>query len=158
MSSEENNGSLFNNSYTISGSDKLDWRTVIKKQLERCVQAKGIYNAYHLEILKLEDCIKTDFSGLDFRSKIDSFVKRLNIARDKAINAHLETYRYMPEGFEDLTIQDRIKLKRIVYFEYWQKRFEFDRDLLAEHRGLLWGRKKVASGSEMPDRVEEVVG
>lgn len=148
----------FEGSYTISGFDKLDWRTVIKKQLERCVQSKGIYNVYHLEILKLEDCIHTNFSGLDFRSKINDFVQKLNQARDKAIKEKLTNYRYSPESFEELTIQDRIVLKRIIYFEYWQKRYEFDRDLLAEHRGLLWGRKKAPGGREMPDSMEEVVG
>lgn len=141
--------------YTLAGIDKLDWRRRIDEQMWRCIQAKGRYGIYHGEVLKLEDCICTNFYGLDFRTPITAFIIVLDETLAVHIDRHLETaYRYHPETIEDLTIPDKGIFVKKIYFQYWGHRFKFDRDLLAKNRGLLWGSQKLPGGEEMEDKEE----
>lgn len=137
--------------YTLSTIDKLNWRLRIEQQLWMCVQAKGKYGFFHIEVQKLEDCLCTNFYGLDLRSPMLSFIYNLNETVSKSISDRLKKYHYNPKDLNDLIASDKAKLFRKIYFQYWQYRFEFARDILAEHRGLLWGTPKLPSGQQMPD-------
>lgn len=155
MMNNDNDLPDYEKSYTFSSFDKLTWHQKIEQQMWICVRNRGIYSKYHLEVIRLEDCVKTNFYGLDLATPIEkniSFlegekkIQELNFIKRKDNHIY-----YHPEKMSDLNFKDRDILKKWLYDWYWNKRFEFVRDILAKHRGLLWGSKKIGGGEQMSE-------
>jgi len=141
--------------YTLSSLDKLDWRDKIELQMWYCIRTEGMIGVYHKEVIRLESCVKTNFSGLDFGTPIQENSDYLNKIKSKIeqniIKSVWDGLHYRPIKMSDLTCKDRALMKRRVYLWYWKQRFIFVRDLFAANRGLMWGRKSISGGKQMED-------
>ena len=148
MNDEEKLG--YEKSYTLSSPDKLDWNERIEQRLYICTCFRGWINSYKLAVNRLEDCVKDNFYGLDFRTPIEKNIKVLDAVKpeqEKLFIGLLEDgIYYHPKCFDDLISRDKKKISDWMEDWYWHKRFEFVRGLLASHRGLLWGKKKLPTG------------
>jgi hypothetical protein len=143
----------YEKSYTFSSLDKLTWTDRIEQQMWICVRTRGFYGSYDMEVRRLEDCVKTNFYGLDLATPIEDNIMELDYKKKEQTNIFIKNREngiyYHPESFDDLNFRDKDLLKKQIYDWYWNKRFEFVRDLLAKHRGLLWGKRKIAGGDQM---------
>lgn len=142
--------------YTFSSQDKLDWDNDIELLMKLAIFARGT-RRHHKWVLRLESAVETDFSGVNLRTPIVKNRERLNelaeIEEKKMIVDCNDGVYYFPETMDDLTCRDRDIIRTKTYHWYWEKRFAFVRDLLAHHRGLLWGRKSISGGTPM-ERVD----
>lgn len=141
--------------YSLSALDKLDWADKIELQMWLCIRMQGIYGIYHNEVKKLESCVATDFSGLDFKKPIMKNIANLDMIKLKKTYDFIKSFGnnifYKPKTIDDLTCKDKDILVHILYEWYWTERFNYVRDLFAYHRGLLWGKKHIPGGKPMGD-------
>lgn len=139
-------------SKVLSTSDKLNWRQRIELQMWKCVQAYE-HLSYDIEVKKLEDCVCTNFYGLDFASPIEKNIEALDKAMDDQLTEWLpKKYKYHPKSLKELKCSDRAILRAELYARYWHYRFEFVRDILAKNRGLLFGSDDVTFASQLKDQ------
>jgi len=140
--------------YTFSSQDKLDWDHDIELLMKLAIFARGTKH-HHKWVLRLESSVETDFSGVDLRKPIIQNRERLdNLKKIKEKEMIIECndgIYYFPETMDELTCKDRDIIRTKIYHWYWEKRFAFIRDLLAHHRGLLWGRKSIPGGKQMQE-------
>lgn len=145
----------YTNSYTVSSIDKLDWPDKVELQMWYCIRTRGRYLVYHWEVLSLEDCVKTNFYGLDFATPIEENIKKLDDMYHEVmvewIVSQGDGVYYHPKAYADLTFQDRDRCKKYMYDWLWHRRFEFVRDLFASKRGLFYGKKAVIRGKQLSD-------
>lgn len=143
----------YEKSYTFSSLDKLTWTDRIEQQMFICVRSRGYYGLYDMEVRRLEDCVRTNFYGLDLATPIEENIKILDGEEKNKIKVFIENkdngIYYHPKTFSDLNFRDKNVIKKQIYDWYWNMRFQFVRDLLAKHRGLLWGKRKIEGGEQM---------
>lgn len=141
--------------YTLSSLDKLDWRDKIELQMWYCVRTEGMIGVYNREVIRLESCVKTDFSGLNFGKPIQENIDYLDTIlpqiKKKMIRELWDGFNYRPMSMNELTCRDRDIMKKRIELWYWKQRFIFVRDLFAANRGLMWGRKSISGGKQMED-------
>lgn len=123
----------------ISYFDKLDYRKTIHALMERCLYAKGTMN-FGFEVNRLILAIETIFPGMDFKTPIQNKNDELrNIYFEKLdmLKNDIEIWNHpLKKGMKEEDFKD----------EYFNELFEFVRDLLARHRGLLFGMKNIPIG------------
>lgn len=141
-------------SHSLSSLDKLDWTDKIELQMWYCIRTEGIIGSYHKEVIRLESCVKTVFSGLDFYTPIQNNTNKIEMnlpnVKKKMVRSVWD-FNYKPLIISDLTCRDRDLIKKRVYLWYWKQRFNFVRDLFAAKRGLMYTRQRPGGGTQMED-------
>jgi len=130
----------------LSGADKIDWRLVIQRQMERCVRAKGMM-IYPTEVSRLIACMNSNFYGIDFATPIKEKFEALDVETQKEID---RIYRTLGRS-EYFRMGQLPKLRLKVDQAYWEEMFDFCRDILAKKRGLMWGKRSIGHGIALQD-------
>ena len=130
----------------LSGADKIDWRLVIQRQMQKCINSKGSYD-YFAQVDRLVDTMNSVFYGLDLATPINKRISELN-AEYKIKERELQ--RQCP-GRSYQKMHNRIRIKNKLDKWYYEELFCFCRDLLAKKRGLMWGKRAIQRGSAMAD-------
>jgi len=128
----------------ISGLDKLDYRRIIQDLLADCLYAKG-RAGYGDCVNRLILSLETEFPNMDFATPIKQ-------KKDEELDKYYAKL-------------DELKKNRAVWFhplkhgiceydyaeDYYDAMLEFVRDLLAKHRGLLFGSRQIEGGTPLDE-------
>jgi len=125
----------------FSGYDKVDYRQLLQKQIEKCYQTIGSADiGREVKILKI--MVSTIFPGMNLKVLIEKKEDELYLTFESKMNNTKKDrevwYHPLKRGIAEYTFAE----------EYWMALLEYIRDVLAEHRGLLWGIDTVKTGKE----------
>jgi len=140
---------------TFSSIDKLPWNKKIELQMWITIRNSDKYHIYDKEVEKLEKCTRENFYGIDLATPISENIELLDKERSVVLEHFIAKcdngVYYHPKKWDDLTFEDKDKVKKKIYFWYWDERFNKIRGLLAKHRALLYGKQMVPGGTQMRD-------
>lgn len=130
---------------TISRKDQLSYKNTIQY-----LATQFLIHRDSLEIHKYVDSLlaSIDFNieGLSFRDKIQSYMKELDVEKEKKINEH-----YNGERWKVFRRPDQAKFKMKIHMWYYQNLGSFVIDLLAQSDALIKAKKGVETGLERGD-------
>jgi len=151
-------------SRSVSHKDQIPYRTTIQKIVDRCLFLMDTRNI-HRAVLSLRKSIYFNMPGLRFKDRIDKFKKELHEIMIDYENELIQAYGeqgsvyYKPKTYNELTIIDKRRFKRDIYFkEYQEDWLTFLLSLLAEHEALLRAKGYVEEGFSMGSQMKKLLG
>lgn len=141
----------FQKSYAISGADKIDWRTDVRKWMDYCIFVMGNKKLFSWGVKKLVEAVDANFFGLDVTTPLHEFMNELKIRRAIRVTNEMNKLRYKPKSLERTRIPDRQKILIKIEEWYYLEIFRWIRNFWASKRGMLFGSKRTEGGHEMPD-------
>jgi hypothetical protein len=132
---------MMQGSENVSILDKTDWRKTIHKALEEAVLSIGT-ELFFFNVEQAAEAIKAKYPGWNASSEVEEMIERVarkhNLMAEKWILSHPTDWAYPWNRQINL-----IKWKHAMYLEILQNL----KDIAGEHRMLLWGIKKLPTGS-----------
>lgn len=123
----------------VSYLDKTDWRAVMQRKLEHCVDTKGT-PFYPQAVKSLIATAGCTFPGWNFKKEIDDYssevLTAVNVAHDAWLASNLNATRGAKWAVE--------YYYRDLFFDYV---FEFIKNGLGRKRALLFGSPHYQTGS-----------
>lgn len=149
-------------SRSVSKKDQLTYRTTIQKLVDYCLFLMGKIGIKRA-VLSLKKSLYFHMPGLPFDELIDTFEKELVDIMIDYENERIQLYGkqgsvyYDPGNYEDLTIIDKRRFKRDIFFkEYETEWLTFLIRLLAEHEALLRAKGYVEEGYEIGTQMKKL--
>ena len=151
-----------NDSRSVSHKDQIPYRTTIQKIVDNCLFLMGKIGIKR-SVLSLKKALYFKMPGLPFKDLIDTFEKELVDIMIDYENERIQLYGkqgsvyYDPETYDDLTIIDKRRFKRDIFFkEYETEWLTFLISLLAEHEALLRAKGYVEEGFEIGSQMKKL--